>query len=66
MQNELNILEIKLAQLVKLCQHLRGENLQLRQDLAAALSHARQSDDKIESARARLERLLSQIPEEES
>jgi cell division protein ZapB len=66
MQTELNMLEIKLAQLVQLSQHLRAENHQLRQDLATALSHGRQSDDKVENARLRIERLLAQIPEDES
>lgn len=66
MQTELNLLENKLAQLVQLTQRLRAENHQLRQELATALSQDRQSNDKIESARARLERLLAQIPEEET
>lgn len=66
MQTEMNVLEGKLAQLVQLSQRLRSENRRLRQELAAALSHSRQSDDKIDGARARIERLLAQIPEEES
>jgi len=64
MQTELNLLENKLAQLVQLSRHLRGENLRLRQELANALSHGRQADDKIESACARIEGLLAQLPEE--
>ena len=66
MQNELNILESKLAQLVQMSQHLRTENNRLRQELATALSHGRQCNDKIESARARIEHLLAQLPEDES
>ena len=66
MQTELNLLENKLAQLVQLSRHLRVENLRLRQELANALSHGRQADDKINSARARIEGLLAQLPEEES
>lgn len=65
MQTELNALEGKLAQLVQLSQRLRVENHRLRQELAAALSHGRQADDKIESARTRIERLLAQLPPEE-
>jgi cell division protein ZapB len=65
MQTELNVLESKLAQLVQLSRHLRVENHRLRQELATALSRGRQSDDKIDSARARIEHLLAQIPEEE-
>lgn len=66
MQTELNILESKLAQLVQLSRHLRAENHRLRQELAAAVSHSRKADDKIDSARARIEHLLAQIPEEET
>jgi cell division protein ZapB len=64
MQGELNILENKLAQLVQLTKRMRAENHQLRQDLAEALSHARQSEDKINSAQSRLEAILTKLPEE--
>ena len=64
MQGELNILENKLAQLVQLTKRMRAENHQLRQDLAEALSHARQSEDKINGAKSRLEQILSKLPEE--
>jgi cell division protein ZapB len=64
MQGELNILESKLAQLVELTRRMRAENHQLRQDLAEALSHARQSDDKINNAKSRLESILAKLPDE--
>jgi len=64
MQGELNILENKLAQLVELAKRMRAENHQLRQDLAEALNHARQSDDKIDSAKSRLESILAKLPDE--
>ena len=64
MQGELNILENKLAQLVQLTKRMRAENHQLRQDLAEALSHARQSEDKINGARSRLEQILAKLPDE--
>lgn len=64
MQGELNILENKLAQLVQLTKLMRAENHRLRQDLAEALSRARQSDDKINSAKSRLEHILATIPDE--
>ena len=64
MQGELNILENKLAQLVQLTKRMRAENHQLRQDLAEALSRARQSEDKINSATSRLESILTKLPEE--
>lgn len=66
MQGELNILENKLAQLVQLTQRMRAENHQLRQDLAEALSHARQSDDKINGAKSRLENILAKLPDEKT
>ena len=66
MQTELSALEAKLEQLVKLARHLRADNLRLRQELATALSHDRQSSDKMDTARMRLENLLAQIPEEET
>lgn len=64
MQAELDTLENKLTQLVQLSQRLRAENHQLRQELAAALSQGRQYNDKMESARKRLENLLVQLPED--
>jgi len=62
MQSELDALEQKLAQLVQLTQRLRAENLQLRQDVASALSGQRKVQDKIENASQRLEKLLAQLP----
>ena len=64
MQTELDALENKLAQLVQLTQRLRAENHQLRQELAVTLSQGRQDNDRIESARKRLESLLAQLPED--
>ena len=64
MKAELDALESKLAQLVQLSQRLRVENHQLRQELATALSKGRQMNDKMDTARLRLERLLEQLPED--
>lgn len=64
MQAELDVLESKLAQLVQLTMRLRKENHHLRKELAQALSHGRQCHDKIDSVKLRLERLLTQLPEE--
>ena len=61
---ELNTLDDKLSQLVQLCHRLRNDNNELRQDLAAAQNQSKQLTDKIESARQRLESLLSRIPED--
>lgn len=64
MENELNALESKLAQLIQVSGQLRRENHQLRQELAQALSHNRLCNDKIDGAKARLEKLLHTLPEE--
>ncbi len=64
MQSELDALDQKLSQLVQLAQRLRAENLQLRQEVAAALSQQRKSQDKVSEATQRLEKLLSQLPED--
>lgn len=64
MENELNALEQKLTQLIQVSSQLRTENHRLRQELAQALSHNRLCNDKIESARARLEKLLPTFPED--
>ena len=66
MENELNALESKLAQLIQVSSQLRRENHQLRQELAQAQNLNRLCNDKVESARARLEKLLPTLPEEQS
>ena len=50
MENELNALESKLAQLIYISGQLRMENHQLRQDLAQALSSNRLCNDQLEEA----------------
>ena len=66
MENELSALENKLAQLIKMSGKLRAENHQLRQELAHALSNSRLCSDKIDIAKARLEKLLSSLPEDQT
>jgi len=66
MENEFNALASKLAQLIQVCGKLRTENHQLRQDLAQALSSNRQYSDKMENAKARLEKLLITLPEDQA
>jgi cell division protein ZapB len=65
MDAELNTLDEKISQLVGLCQRLRTENIQLRQQLAATTDQNKQLTDKISGAQNRLESLLQQIPENE-
>jgi len=64
MDAELKALEDRVSQLVQLCQRLRAENLQLRQEMAGVQNDNHQLTEKIGSARSRLEHLLEQIPEE--
>jgi cell division protein ZapB len=59
---EFSSLETKVAQFVSLCERLRAENQDLRQQLAAAHTDARRLHEKIDGAKARLEGLLSRLP----
>jgi len=63
MEAEFNALEEKIRQTAVLCQRLRDENRELRQQLASMQSDKKQLAEKIEGARVRLEHLLKQIPE---
>ena len=65
MDAEIRSLEEKINQFVALCQRLRADNHQLRQQLASAQSENKHLSDKVVDAKTRLETLLSQIPEEE-
>jgi cell division protein ZapB len=65
MDTELRTLEEKIGQFVELCQRLRADNQQLRQELASALSQSKQLEEKISSATLRLEALLGQMPAED-
>jgi cell division protein ZapB len=66
MDAELRALEDKVSQFVALCQRLRADNHQLRQQLVSAQTENRQLSEKISDAESRLETLLTQIPEEEA
>jgi cell division protein ZapB len=61
-ETEFNSLEAKVSQFVSLCERLREENHDLRQQLAAAKSDAKRLNEKIDGAKARLEGLLSRLP----
>jgi cell division protein ZapB len=65
MEAELKSLEGKIDQLIEVCQKLRSDNQQLRQQLAAALDQKRRMEEKIATATTRLEALLDQIPAED-
>ena len=64
MEAELKSLEGKISQCVELCQRLRLDNQQLRQQLASVVNQNRQLEEKIGGATSRLENLLNQIPED--
>ncbi len=64
MEAELKSLEQKINQFVELCQRLRIDNQQLRQQLASILNENKQLEEKISNATGRLENLLNQIPED--
>ncbi len=63
MESELIALEEKINQFVQLCQRLRAENVQLRQQLVTVVNENRQLSEKVNGAKLRLETLLNQIPE---
>ena len=63
MDMELRQLEDKLAHLIDFCRQLRGENHELRQQLAQEQNQNKHLSDKLDGARDRLENLLNQIPE---
>ena len=62
MEAEFNSLEAKVGQFVSLCERLRAENRELRQQLAAAQSDAKRLHEKIDGAKSRLEGLLNRLP----
>lgn len=64
MDAEIKSLEGKVTQFIEFCQRLRADNQHLRQQLANAVSHNKQLEEKITTATTRLEGLLAQIPED--
>ncbi|MGA8007150.1 MAG: hypothetical protein WCA17_13705 [Burkholderiales bacterium] len=59
---EFNSLEAKVAQFVALCERLRAENIQLRQELLSARNDAKRLNEKIDGAKLKLEKLVSRLP----
>jgi cell division protein ZapB len=66
MDAELRSLEDKVNQVVALCQRLRSDNHDLRQQLASAQNDNKQLTEKIGVATTRLESLLTQFPDEQA
>lgn len=65
MEADLKILEEKLNKLIHMCQTLRSENLELRQNLAQAQDEARQLRENMTLAGDRLKALIERLPQEE-
>lgn len=63
MQAEMKSLEDKVVQIVQMCQRLRAENMQLRQQLVTAQNDGKRLGDKIRGAQTRLGALLERLPE---
>ena len=63
MEAELTALDDKISQLVLLTQKLRNDNSELRQNLASVQSENKRLAEKVNTAKARLETLLAQIPD---
>jgi cell division protein ZapB len=64
MQAELDTLEAKIRQVADLHQSLRRENISLRQQLLTAQQENKQMSTRLEAAKARLQALLDQLPED--
>jgi len=63
MESDLKALEEKVSQLLGLCQQMRTDNLELRQDLAQAQDEVRQLRENMAQAGERLEALIGSLPE---
>lgn len=64
MQAELDTLEAKIREVAELCQSLRQDNIDLRQQLLAAQQDNKQLTTRLDAARARLQALLETLPED--
>jgi len=60
---EFDSLEAKVTQFVGLCEQLRAENHDLRQQLVTARNDANRLNDRIEGAKTKLENLLARLPD---
>ena len=60
---EFNSLDAKVAQFVGLCERLRAENHDLRQQLVVARNDSNRLNERIEGAKAKLENLLARLPD---
>ncbi|WP_184199267.1 hypothetical protein [Chitinimonas taiwanensis] len=65
MEAELQSLEDRINALAKLCQQLRAENLDLRQEVLVLKNDNKRLNEKVEGAKARVDALLAQLPQAE-
>jgi cell division protein ZapB len=63
MNAEFDTLDGKIDQFLQLCQRLKSENKELRQQLVSAQDDVKRLEGKVDNAKTRLETLLRQIPE---
>ena len=63
MQEAFEALEAKVSQFVQMCERLRAENMELRQQLGTANGDTKRLNEKIDGARDRLENLLARLPD---
>lgn len=64
MEDELQTLEETQERFIRLCQHLKAENQELRQELAMAQNNLRQLKDSMLVASDRLQAIMQKLPEE--
>jgi cell division protein ZapB len=64
MEIEINSLDEKVRQLAQLCQKLRTDNSELRQQLVSAKHENERLSEKITTATGRLESLLEKLPDD--
>jgi septal ring factor EnvC (AmiA/AmiB activator) len=65
MENELSILEGKIEQLLRLVANLRDENVTLQENISVRDAQIMTMQEKLDSAKTRLEQLISHIPDDE-
>jgi cell division protein ZapB len=64
MDADLKALEEKITQLVKLCQSMRQDNLEVRRALALAQESERQLKARMQQAQIRIDNIIDRLPED--
>ncbi len=63
MDRDFDTLDGKIDQFLQLCQRLKSENQELRLQLASAQNDVKRLEQKVDTAKTRLETLLRRVPE---